>query len=625
MELTYHLEPKADESPLGYYRRLASANDFRNWREFASLAGTSTSRTGLLSRPEHIAATYNLPTAWTASITQREESLKALRSLHRGHHDVVCPHCLGEDMYLRTGWEHCYVTACPTHRTVLVERCPACDSFLSINRERIEQCDCGQDLALIPTATATPVQLWLSARLMAVRGAPMSQLPDLADASPADVAELVRTLCLYFDPVAPAPRRNAASPGSVSEAVEFLAPLETLLVDWPAAYEQHVRSRIAAGPGNARTLKALLGPWFRHLLTVASAGSLKAFLSPVIRIASTEFDGVIGMEDEGHWDDLRYVRLKDAAKHGHMTVPTLKRAIAARQIEHRSRRFGTKGKVFEVLREDLERIVEARSGWVTEAEACRSLGVSPKVLGNMAAAGLVEADYDWVKDVLKGGPFRTRAIEDVRATLMANQAESPTTGELIAFADLTSRRLGDNTAIQALMRAIRAGEVRAQGPAEDVGQLQYKLADVRRFFGTPLLEAGLSVSQLAKLTGWKHECIDHWIERGLLHSFSIVLRGQPCRVVMPAQLLEFNRTYMPLADLAKLAGGRSSLLAKRLAPVGVIPGRATADGAQRGALVKLTDVAALAVAAANAGRLELRDGRAGRPMPSRRCTPREGN
>lgn len=614
MELTYHLEPKADESPLGYYRRLASANDFRNWREFASLAGTSPSRTGLLSRPEHIAATYNLPPAWTASITQREEWLKALRSLHRGHHDAVCPHCLGEDMYLRRGWEHCYVTACPTHRTLLVERCPACDSFLSINRARIEQCDCGQDIALIPAAIATPVQLWLSARLMTGRSAPMSQLPDLTDASPTDVAELVRTLCLYFDPVAPAPRRNAASPGSVSEAVEFLTPLEMLLVDWPAAYEQHVRSRIAAGPGNARTLKALLGPWFRHLLAVASAGSLKAFLSPVIRIASTEFDGVIGMEDEGHWGDLRYVRLKDAAKHGHMTVPTLKRAIAEGQIEHRSRRFGTKGKVFEVLREDLERIVEARSGWVTEAEACMSLGVSPKVLGNMAAAGLVEADYDWVKDVMKGGPLRTKAIEDVRATLMASQAESPANGELIGFADLTSRRLGDNTAIQALMRAILSGEVLAQGAARTVGELQYKLSDVRRFFGTPLLEAGLSVNQLAKLTGWKHESIDHWIESGLLESFSIMLRGQPCRVVMPAQLLAFNRTYMPVADLAKLVGTRSSYLTSRLEHIGVIAGKKVSDGTQRGMLVRLSDVAALAMKSANLGRLGVRDARAGRTM-----------
>lgn len=225
---------------------------------------------------------------------------------------------------------------------------------------------------------------------------------------------------------------------------------------------------------------------------------------------------------------------------------------------------------------------------------------------------MVNADYDWVKDVLKGGPVRSSTLEEVQTTLMANQADVPTAGELIGFADLTSRRLGDNTAIQALMRAIKSGEVLAQGPAKTVGELQYKLADVRRFFGTPMLEAGLSVSQLAQLTGWKHESIDHWIEEGLLESFSIVLRGQPCRVVMPAQLLAFNRTYMPVSDLAKLVGSRSSFMSKRLDQIGVIPGRTTKAGSQRGMLVRLADVAQLAMRAVNLGTLVARDGRAGR-------------
>jgi len=612
MQLTYHLDPKADESPLGYYRRLSAANGLRNWKELASLAKASPSRTGLLSRPEHIAAMYNLPIELTTAITQKEESLKALRALHRGHHDAVCPQCLEDDAYLRIGWEHSYVTACPSHGSLLIERCPSCDDFLSIHRERVDRCDCGQDLAPIPAATATAVQRWLSSLLLNVHSSAPTGLPDLNGSSASDIAELVRTLCLYADPTAPPPRRNAANPGSVREAIEFLAPLEALFAQWPLSYEQHVRARIAAGPAGARTLKALLGPWFRHLLAVTSAGPLKALLSPVIRIAAAEFDGVIGMEDEGHWDDLRYVRLKDAARHAQMTVPTLKRAIAAEQIEHRSRRFGTKGKVYEVLRTDLERIAEVRRGWITEAQACKSLGVSPKVLTNMAAAGVLDADYDWVKDVLKAGPIRASSLEDLQTTLMGNQADVPATGELIAFADLTSRRLGDNTAIQALMRAIQAGEVPAQGPAQTVGRLQYKLADVRRFFGTPMLEAGLSVSQLAKLTGWKHESIDHWIEAGLMESFSIVLRGQPCRVVMPAQLLAFNRTYITVSDLAKLVGGRSSFMAKRLANIGVIAGRTTASGAQRGMLVRLADVAELAMKTVNLGALAARDGRAGR-------------
>ena len=81
---------------------------------------------------------------------------------------------------------------------------------------------------------------------------------------------------------------------------------------------------------------------------------------------------------------------------------------------------------------------------------------------------------------------------------------------------------------------------------------------------------------------------------------------------MPAQLLAFNRTYMPVSDLAKLVGSRSSFMSRRLEQIGVIPGRATSEGTQRGMLVRLSDVAAMAMGTANLGKLATRDKRAGR-------------
>lgn len=613
MELTYLFEPKADESPLGYYRRLSAANSLTGWKELALMAEVSPSRTGLLGAPDHIASMLGMPRDWTNRLAQQEQELRALRSLHRSSRDAVCPHCLEQDMYLQASWEHAYVTACTKHGVRLVDRCSACDAPLDLQRGHIAQCGCGQELVHMPCEPATETELWLSGLLAGAGSTDGTNIaPDVVGAAPQAVAELVRTLCQRADTVGAPPRRNAASPKSVSEAVEFLTPLQLLLSQWPQAYEAHVRSRMAAGSEQARTLKALLGRWYQQLREVATDGPLHVFLAPVQRIAATEFDGVVGREDVDSWEDLRYVRLGDAATHGQMTVPTLRRAIAAGQVEYRTRRLGTKGKVYELLRTDLDRIVAMRRGWMTESAACKALDVPPKVLTNMAAAGLVEADYDWVKDVLKGGPFRSSAVERAQATLMVNVAVVPSAGECITFQDLTSRRLGDNTAIQTLMRAIQSGEVQAQGPAQTVGGLQYLLSDVRRFFGTPLLEAGLSVSQLAKLTGWKHESIDHWIESGLLESFAIVLRGQPCRVVMPAQLLAFNRTYMPVSDLAKLVGSRSSFMSRRLEQIGVIPGRATSEGTQRGMLVRLSDVAAMAMGTANLGKLATRDKRAGR-------------
>jgi hypothetical protein len=619
VELTHLFEPQLDESPLGYYRRLSAANALTSWRELATMAEVSPSRSGLLGTPEHTAAILNIPPAWTARMAQREQELRALRSLHRSRRDAVCPQCLAEEMYLRSGWEHVYVTACVRHKVQLVDRCAGCDSPLELIREQIGQCSCGHELAQQDCEPATHAQLWLSCALTG--GVPLVELaPEVAGADAQRIAQLVKVLCQGFELTSGPARRNAAAPQSISQAIEFLAPLERLLERWPKGYEAHVRARIAAGSPQSRTLRALLGRWYQQLRELALDEPLNQFIVPVQRVAAIEFDGVVNAADVDRWEDLRYVRLSDAAKHGQMTVPTLRRAIETNQIGHRTRRSGARGKVFEVLREDLDRIVSARSGWITEANASSLLGVPPKVLGNMAAAGLLEADYDWVKDVQKGGPIRAASIDRLIQALMANQASETAGAECIAFKDLTSRRLGDNTAIRSLMRAIFTGEVAAQSGAGLVGDLVYKLSDVRRFFGTPLLEAGLSISQLAKLTGWKHESIDHWLEQGLMESHAITLRGQPCRVVMPAQLLAFNRTYMPMSDLAKLVGHRSSFMSRRLEQIGVIGGKPTGRSSERGMVVRLADIAALAFSTANLGKLSARTDRVGRVGPKRRAS-----
>ena len=317
MELTYVFEPKADESPLGYYRRLSAANALTAWKELALMAEVSPSRTGLLGAPDHIASMLGMPRDWTNRLAQQEQELRALRSLHRSSRDAVCPHCLEQDMYLRANWEHAYVTACIKHRVRLVDHCSTCDAPLDHQRGHIAQCGCGQELVHMPCETASEAELWLSGLLAGAGSTDDTNIaPDIVGAAPQAVAELVRTLCQRADTVGAPPRRNAASPKSVSEAVEFLTPLQSLLSQWPQAYEAHVRSRMAAGSEQARTLKALLGRWYQQLRHVATDGPLQVFLAPVQRIAAAEFDGVVGREDVDSWADLRYVRLSDAAQHG---------------------------------------------------------------------------------------------------------------------------------------------------------------------------------------------------------------------------------------------------------------------------------------------------------------------
>lgn len=598
MALIQTFPPKDDESGFGYYRRLASDNALWGWRELAGLANVSRHRTGILGRPQHVAIALGLEAAWTQAAFQHEEISRRWRGLHRSTNDAICPDCLRDEVYIRDFWEHVYVTACPIHHVHLVDRCPACGDLLSQNRERIEQCPCGNDLRTATGTAATSCQMWLST-LLASDGLSTGGIqPKLHHVDTAALCELVGVLCLYADPLAPPPRRNAANPKSIREAIELLTPLDTLLVDWPTGFEVHVHERIVSGEKDARTLNKLLGRWYVDIKKVCSGNSLETFLEAVIRVASDSFDGALGLDTakgiatkvSGH------VPLTNAAKAIGVGRDRLLKAARAGECVYRTRRFGTRGVTYEIPQSEVERICAQRAVWISEAQASEQAQVPRSVLQNMVAAKVVISDAKWRNDILKGAAIEMTSIRALSERI--NQLVAPRRGqggEVVTWAELTSRRMGDKQAIQSAMQAAASGELVAVVSGRQLGQVGFLMSDVMAYFGTPVLEAGLVVNRLSKLTGWKWESISHWIELGLLESQSIVLRGQACRVVSPEQLLSFTRTYIPLSDLAKGIDSRPSFLIENLSGLEVLGGKPLPNGSQRGALVRLADLARLAL------------------------------
>ena len=85
------------------------------------------------------------------------------------------------------------------------------------------------------------------------------------------------------------------------------------------------------------------------------------------------------------------------------------------------------------------------------------------------------------------------------------------------------------------------------------------------------------------------------MELGLLESASIELRGQPCRVVTSQHLLRFRQAYLPLADLAREMGTTSTVLASQLRVLEVFGAKLLPSGVRRGGLVRVAELARLAV------------------------------
>jgi hypothetical protein len=597
MSLMNTFAPHPDEAALGYYRRLSAANSLWNWKELARMAGVSEYRTGLLNRPEFVASALDLEPDWANFAAKQEDKARSLRGLHRSRHDAICAECLTEEPYLRAVWEHGYVTACPVHKTALTERCPSCGEYLSGTRERIEHCVCGHDLRECESVPATQSQLWLSGLLCGYPKVDEKSGPDFRGVGQSDLSELVRVLCLYFDPRAPVPRRNAANPASALEAIEFLKPLESLIANWPTNFEAHVRERVQAGDKDARTLNKLLGRWYLSLKKTCRPKELAPLLETVLRVSQEDFDGVIGLDAAADVIEEQYdhVRLSQAAKSLGVGKDYFLETVKSGACEYRTKRFGTRGVTYEIPKDEVSRLKSLRARWVSEKVATDLLGLPESVLNNLAAANVLVSDVRWREDIEKGGPIELRSVHEFVQAVHRHAKLARVDDEVIQLANFTSRRLGDKGAIQAALKAVASGAIKAVTSGSKVGMVGFRRADVMAYFGTPLLESGMSIQKLAQTTGWKWESIAHWIDLGLLEAQSIELRGQPCRVVLPEHLLAFRQRFLPLADLAKAMGTRSSSLLDRLNGVQVIGAKPLPSGVKRGGLIALSDLGRLAV------------------------------
>lgn len=596
--------PNADESGLGYYRRLSADNALFGWRNLAGAAGVERHRRALLMRTDDVARHLGLEPSWTESASQKETLCREWGRLHRTQSDAVCPACMAQAPYLRHHWEHVYVTACSKHSIQLVDQCSACGEHLSPLRLYIGLCTCGHDLGSLPQVPASKSQLWLSPLMAGQGGSSASLSPVLQNVDPDVLVKVVRTLCLHPDPTKPALPRGAALPKTVAQAIEFLGPLEALLADWPVGLRSHVEQRIAAGRKDARTLNTLLGDWYISLRKACQGTALEALIQVIISVAAEKSECVLGLDSAKAMaeDATQYVRASDAARAIGVSVSRMHEAIHAGECAHRTRRMGTRGQVYEVACAEVERIRQRRAEWISDVAACELAGVTPAVLERMKTAEVIRSDVRWREDLMKGGPVERRCLQDlhVRVSQLV-QPDATMERETLTWSEFSSRRMGEKRAIESLMKAIASGEVKALAQAQTLGKMSFRVEDVSQYFGTPLLEAGMSVQQLSKATGWKWESISHWMDEGLLAYESTQLRGQPCRVVLPRQLLAFRQTYIPLADLARALGKKASALSRLLDGVELVGAKRLPDGALRGGLLRMADIGRLAVIGAKAG------------------------
>lgn len=607
MSLVSSFAPHPDESGLGYYRRLASENLMWGWRDLAGAANKHATRESLLSRPEYIAEFLGLELAWTQRAYEQDLQARTWRVFRRYlKFDAVCPCCIRETGYLRQGWEHSYVTCCPEHKVRLIDRCDLCGEHLLGNRDRIEYCTCGHDLRDSEPGKPTDAELWLSALISSNGASTGRALPKIEKVDVYTLCLLIRDLCLMIDPNVPPPSRSAGTVRTVADAVLLLAPLDNLLADWPNNFKAHVSERIVAGLPGARTLNKLLGEWYIQLRKKCQGTPLEPFLVAVLEVGAKEFDGVLGNDPTVYEtvEKIDYLSLAAAARFIGVTRGHLGNAVLRGEVPSRAVLLGTRGKAYEVPTSEAQRLAQERLNWVRTVEAAKRAGVGETVMQNMAEAGVVNFDSQWRRDIAKAGEIEASSIDLLYDTLVRKAKTVNTSGEEIVFwSELMSRRWGSNSAIWSAMQAAQRGDLQVAIKGSTIGKMGFLRSELAQYFGMPVLESGISLQHLAKLSGWHPETLRYWVEEGFLKSEQVKLPGQQRHVILPEHLLEFQRTYVPLADFAKALNTRAAALARNLGgAVPMVGARPLPNGSRRGGLLRVEDLGRLVVMQAKSSR-----------------------
>lgn len=176
--LLFTEEPFTDESFIGYVMRLADLNEISDLRwllrvvgllqpndykyKFSSDFKIDSQRMSVLTgiQPERIIQMLyrheqKRMCNWVGNVIVFEQPV--LYHFVKREKPKICPACLIENNYCRKIWELAFITVCPHHHCLLIDRCPKCRRKIGWTRPKVNICFCEFDwrdseITVIPAA-----------------------------------------------------------------------------------------------------------------------------------------------------------------------------------------------------------------------------------------------------------------------------------------------------------------------------------------------------------------------------------------------------------------------------------------------------------------------------------------
>lgn len=588
------LSPAEHESLDGFLRRLAEQAFWPDVAGFLSGLGLRYGRRMI----EESAKTEELldlsPGSLSAILPTVQPAAPSLnRHFERHHSAPVCPACLADGAPHHQSWRHAFVTCCVDHGLRLVDKCPMCQGSFLPGRGGYDSCHCGCPLDRLERIDADDTELAISALISGKLHPARTNLSRaLAFRTPSDIGEFIFLLASGGVETVTGKQGKSPLPRTVAEARGFLAGASRLLCSWPTAFQEEVARRLGEGDAGSTSAPARLGRWYQRLMEFGD-DAYEDFRQALGEVVAQEFDGayVGGIPVAGNARE--WISAAEASRILHIRAERLVEAVRQGQIQGRQDTSGFGHRHTMLPQVALEEVRANRDRFVGKSAAREFLGIGRKQYDLFAeAGGLAGCVSEAVPPLVEG----VHDLDALRRFVdsVASHAVEPE-GSTVSFSDLNLRFTTDRAGLIEVFKRIIDGRLQPACGSTDgcLAAFRFCQPEVDAVLAEARRGPGLTVQQIAQLTGWKEQCIAAWCNQDLLEHETYEHAGRTGRMIRIESLVRFQATYLPLSGLATQMGTTSRYLIRRLKELGVDTVGSFQDGpAWRGHLVKLSDLAA---------------------------------
>lgn len=178
-----------------------------------------------------------------------------------------CPQCLLEHNTWKQEWELNFVTACPVHKSQLMDTCKCCGAIQKYNRQQLNYCDCGSALSSSKVAPAVPNEINFSQLMIDKLHGKTCRLPHVESLSLQQLNRVAYMLAGY---------EIGNKPARAFEKVEKIAHVKNaraytlaganILLQWPTKYHEMLgRINSASQDLGVRTIAGSFGTFYKKL------------------------------------------------------------------------------------------------------------------------------------------------------------------------------------------------------------------------------------------------------------------------------------------------------------------------------------------------------------------------